>query len=74
MDDAAEVGRRKRRSNRAVVAGCSLMATALLLSAAEVGPAIATTVGAVVGFLLLLYGVLVGWLVFYDRDSDGSSS
>jgi hypothetical protein len=74
MDDAAEAGRRKRRSSRAVVGGCSLMTVALILSAADVGPAIATTVGAVVGFVLLLYGVHVGWLVFYDRDSDGPAS
>lgn len=74
MDDAAEVGRRKRRSNRAVVAGCSLMTVALLLSGAEVGPKLATTVGAIVGFLLLVYGVHIGWLVFYDRDPDGPPS
>ena len=74
MDDAPEVGRRKRRSNRAVVAGCSLMAVALLLSAADVGPQLVTTVGAVVGFLLLLYGVHLGWMVFYDRDSDGPAT
>lgn len=72
--DAAEVGRRKRRCSRAVIAGCSLMGVALLLSAHEVGPPVATTVGAVIGFLLLLYGVHVGWLVFYDRDADGPSS
>jgi len=69
--DPAEVGRRKRRSSRAVIAGCSLMASALLLSGYDIGPPLATTVGAVVGFVLLLYGVHVGWLVFYDRDDDG---
>ena len=69
--DPAEIGRRKRRSSRAVIAGCSLMASALLLSGHDVGPPVATTVGAVVGFLQLLYGVHVGWLVFYDRDDDG---
>ena len=50
------------------------MAVALLLSAYDVGPPITTTVGAVVGFVLLLYGVHVGWLIFYDRDNDGSPS
>jgi L-lactate permease len=70
--DAAEVGRRKRRCSRAVIAGCSLMASALLLSAYEVGPPLATTIGALVGLVLLVYGVHVGWLIFYDRDDDGS--
>ena len=70
--DAAEVGRRKRRCSRAVIAGCSLMVSALLLSAYEVGPPLATTIGALVGLVLLVYGVHVGWLIFYDRDDDGS--
>ena len=69
--DPAEVGRRKRRSSRSALAGCSLMAVALVLSAHGVGPPVTTSVGALVGFVLLLYGVHVGWLVFYDRDDDG---
>lgn len=72
--DPAEVGRRKRRSSRAVIAGCSLMAAALLLSGHHIGPPVMTTMGAVVGFVLLLYGVHVGWLVFYDRDDDGPAA
>ena len=50
------------------------MVAALVLSAHDVGPPLTTTVGAVVGFVLLLHGVHVGWLVFYDRDDDGPAS
>lgn len=74
MQDSAEIGRRKRRSNRAVLAGICLMATALLLSSADFGPRVATTGGAIGGFALLMYGVHVGWLVFYDRDPEGPAS
>jgi hypothetical protein len=31
-------------------------------------------VAAIAGFVLLMYGVQVGWLVFYDRESDGPPS
>jgi hypothetical protein len=72
--DPAEVGRRKRRSSRSALAGCSLMVAALVLSAHDVGPPVTTMAGAVVGFVLLLHGVHVGWLVFYDRDDDGPAS
>jgi hypothetical protein len=74
MQGAAEIRRRKRRSNRAVVAGLSLIVVALLLSSREVAPAVATTLAAIVGFGLLMYGVHVAWLVFYERDPDGPSS
>ena len=74
MQGAAEIGRSKRRSNRAVVAGLSLIVVALLLSSREVAPAVATTLAAIVGFGLLMYGVHVAWLVFYERDPDGPSS
>jgi hypothetical protein len=74
MQGAAEIRRRKRRSNKAVVAGLSLIVVALLLSAREVAPAVATTFAAIVGFGLLMYGVHVAWLVFYERDPDGPSS
>ena len=74
MQGAAEIRRRKRRSNRAVVAGLSLIAVALLLSSREVAPAVATTLAAIVGFGLLMYGVHVAWLVFYEREPDGPSS
>jgi hypothetical protein len=74
MQGAAEIRRRKRRSNKAVVAGLSLIVVALLLSAREVAPAVATTFAAIVGFGLLMYGVHVAWLVFYEHDPDGPSS
>jgi hypothetical protein len=74
MQGAAEIDRRKRRSNRAVVAGLSLIVVAMLLSSRELAPTVATTLAAIVGFGLLMYGVHVAWLVFYERDPDGPSS
>lgn len=74
MQDPAEVSRRKRRSSRAVLAGVSLIATALVLSVQPFAPPITTTVGAITGFALVMYGVHIGWLVFYDREPDGPSS
>jgi hypothetical protein len=74
MQDAAEIRRRKRRSDRAVVAGLSLIVVALLVSSRELAPALATTLAAIVGFGLLVYGVHVAWLVFYDREPEGPSS
>jgi hypothetical protein len=74
MQGAAELHRRKRRSNQAVVAGISLIVVALLLSSRELAPAVATTLAAIVGFGLLMYGVHVAWLVFYEREPDGPPS
>jgi hypothetical protein len=74
MQDAAEIRRRKRRSDRAVVAGLSLIVVALLVSSRELAPAFATTLAAIVGFGLLMYGVHVAWLVFYDSEPQGPSS
>jgi hypothetical protein len=74
MQDAAEVRRRKRRCNRAVLLGVGLMALALLASSHSRLPAAVTTLAAVAGFALVMYGVHVGWLVFYDRESDGPAS
>jgi hypothetical protein len=74
MQDAAEIRRRKRRSDRAVVAGLSLIVVALLVSSRELAPALATTLAAIIGFGLLMYGVHVAWLVFYDREPEGPSS
>ena len=73
MQGAAE-NRRKRRSDRAVVAGLSLIVVALLVSSRELAPALATTLAAIIGFVLLMYGVHVAWLVFYDREPDGPAS
>ena len=72
--DAAEIRGRKRRSNRSVSGGICLMAVALLASSWGLAPPVATTVAAIAGFVLLIYGVHVGWLVFYDREPDGPSS
>jgi hypothetical protein len=74
MQDAAEVRRRKRRSDRAVVAGLSLIVVALLVSSRELAPALATTLAAIFGFGLLMYGVHVAWVVFYDSEPEGPSS
>ena len=72
MHNAAR--RWKGRSNRAVLAGLLLMAVALLVSAQELVPDLATTVAAIAGFLILMYGVHLAWLVFYEREPDGPSS
>ena len=37
-------------------------------------PPAVTTVAALTGFALIMYGVHVGWLVFYNREPDGPSS
>jgi hypothetical protein len=71
MQDPDEIRRRKRRSTKAVLAGLSLMAVALLASALRLLPDLATTVAAIVGFSLLMYGVHVAWIIFYERESDG---
>jgi hypothetical protein len=74
MQGAAEYRDRKRRSDRAVLGGLCLIVVALLVSSRELAPALATTLAAIVGFVLLIYGVHVAWLVFYDREPDGPSS
>lgn len=51
-----------------------MMTFALLASSWQLAPPLATTVVAIAGFVLLMYGVQVGWLVFYDRESDGPPS
>jgi len=74
MQDAELVRRRKRACNRAVFIGLCWIVVALAASALDLVPPIVTTLLAVAGFLLLMYGVHVGWLVFYERDPDGPSS
>ena len=74
MQGAAEIRRLKRRSNRAVLGGLVLMAVALLISSWQIAPPILTTVAAIVGLVLLMYGVHLAWLVFYDREPDGPPS
>jgi Flp pilus assembly protein protease CpaA len=74
MQDARLIRSRKRRSNRAVLAGLLLMAVALVVSSTKLAPDLATTVAAIAGFLILMYGVHLAWLVFYEREPDGPSS
>ena len=66
--------RRKRRSSRAVIAGVVEMAVAMAVSVLDIAPPLVTTIGWLIGFVLVLYGVHVGWLVFYDREPEGPSS
>ena len=73
-DHEPDPRRRKRLSSRAVLAGVALMAVSVLLDARGLAPMLVTTVGGLTGFVLVLYGVHVGWLVFYDREPDGPSS
>lgn len=69
-----ETYRRKRRSSRAVVAGLALMGASLLVSFWQMLPPVASTVSCLAGFALMLWGVHVNWLVFYDREPEGPSS
>ena len=68
------IRRQKRRSSRAMVAGLTAIAMALLVSTLDLLPPVVTTIAALTGFALIMYGVHVGWLVFYNRDPDGPSS
>jgi hypothetical protein len=74
MQDVPPIRGWKHRSNRAVLAGLSLIAVALLVSSWELLPDLATTIAAIAGFLILMYGVHLAWLVFYEREPDGPSS
>ena len=74
MQDAVQIRGWKRRSTRAVVAGLSLMAIALVVSSWQIVPAITTTFAATAGLVLLCYGVHLAWLIFYEREPDGPSS
>jgi hypothetical protein len=71
MQHPDEIRRRKRRSTKAVLAGLSLMAVALLVSSVRLLPDAATTLAAIVGLCLVMYGVHLGWVIFYERESDG---
>jgi hypothetical protein len=74
MQDAGLIRRRKRRSNQAVLAGLLLIAAALVVSSTKLAPDLVTTVAAIAGFLILMYGVHLAWLIFYEREPDGPSS
>ncbi len=72
MQDPGEIRRRrKRRSTKAVLAGLSLIAVALLISMLGLLPDALTTLAAIVGFCLVMYGVHLGWVIFYEQESDG---
>ncbi len=70
-DDPELTRRRKRRANVGVIAGVALITVALVSDAHAVGSPLLTTAAAVLGFVAVMYGVHVGWLVFYERESDG---
>jgi hypothetical protein len=74
MADRDEIRSRKVRCNLAVGLGLVVMLVALLASAWGIAPQLITTAVAVIGFGQLLYGVHVGWTIFYDREPDGPSS
>jgi uncharacterized membrane protein YiaA len=74
MQDADDIRRQKRRCSRSVLAGVLLVAVALWASAHELAPMGLTTAVAVVGFVLVSYGVHVGWVLFYDSEPDGPAS
>lgn len=74
VQQPADVRRLKRRSSRAVIAGVVEMAVAMVVSVLRMAPPVVTTIGWLVGFVLVLYGVHVGWMVFYDREPEGPSS
>ncbi len=71
MEDPEVIGARKRRCTRAVLTGLAVMAVALLLSSLRLAPDLLTTGAAIVGFSLVAYGVHLGWVIFYDRETDG---
>lgn len=74
MAEPAEIRAQKRRSDRAAIYGVLVMLVSVLLSSYQLAPRQLTTAGALVGFGLLMYAVHVGWMVFYDRESDGPPS
>ena len=71
MEDPEAIRARKRRCTHAVLAGLVVMAVALLLSGLGLAPDLLTTATAIIGFSLVMYGVHVGWVIFYDREPDG---
>ena len=72
--DPDEIRRRKRRSTKAVLGGLSLIASALLISVLGMLPDAVTTFAAIVGFCLVMYGVHLGWVIFYEGESDGPAA
>ncbi len=73
-DDPELIRRRKRHGNVGVLGGVALIVVALTSSAHAIGPPMLTTAVAVLGFAAVLYGVHVGWLIFYESETDGPPS
>lgn len=71
MEDPELIRARKRRCTHAVLLGMGVMALAMLASGLRLAPDLLTTAAAIGGFSLVLYGVHVGWVIFYDRETDG---
>ena len=71
MEDPQVVGALKRRCTRAVLAGLVVMALALLVSGLQLTPDLLSTVAAVAGCSMMMYGVHLGWVIVFDRESDG---
>ena len=71
MDDPEVIRARKRRCTHAVLAGLVVMAVALLFSGLRLAPDLLTTFAGIVGFSLVMYGVHVGWVIVYDKETDG---
>ena len=69
--DPEVVRARKRRCTRSVLGGLVLMAVALLLSGLRMAPDLLTTAAAIGGLGSVMYGVHLGWLVFYEQEPDG---
>lgn len=72
--DPTDIRRRKRRANKAVLAGLCLIIVALMISSINIAPQLLTTLGAIIGLTSIMYGVHVGWLIFYEQEPDGPPS
>jgi hypothetical protein len=71
MEDPQVIRALKRRSTRAVLAGVVVMALALLVSGLQLAPDLLTTAAAIAGCSMMMYGVHLGWVIVFDRESDG---
>lgn len=74
MAEEAGTRERKQTANRSVLGGVILIALALLASSLKAAPDALTTCVAIGGFSLVMYGVHVGWMIFYEREPDGPPS
>ncbi len=74
MPEPDEIRRRKQRSTRTVLGGAGLITVGMLMSVLEIVTPLTSTAIALAGFVMILYGVHLGWVVFYEREPDGPSS